>query len=204
MNKGFTLMEVLMVVMIIGILSAIALPNYTKAVKRARMMEAVHNLSSIQRGIDMNRLQYKGVNQTFLTEGGTKLDVDLAGSLNCDEDGCSTASYVYTASCQGSRCDIQAEPLNASADLPILSASRTASGMTATWSKLCAGGAKGLCEGLRKDGGFSSVSGPTIIKPPVTITPDTGRTIVGPRIVPGTSLIDRDRKTGTIIDRRKK
>ena len=55
MNKGFTLAELLIVVFIVGVLSAIALPQYSRSVERAKTAEALSNgkvmLDSMNRSI---------------------------------------------------------------------------------------------------------------------------------------------------------
>ena len=47
-NRGFTLMEVMVVVAIVGLLSAIALPSYTNYVRRARMQGAFTGMSEVR------------------------------------------------------------------------------------------------------------------------------------------------------------
>jgi len=56
-QKAFTLIELLVVVLIIGILAAIALPQYESAVEKSRAAEAVLNLKQIQQAFVLKNLE---------------------------------------------------------------------------------------------------------------------------------------------------
>jgi len=72
-KKGFTLLELLIVVIILGILASIALPQYTSTIEKARSGEAIINVGSIRTALDRYWYQ-NGVlpaNNNFLS-----LDID--------------------------------------------------------------------------------------------------------------------------------
>ena len=73
---GFSLMEVMIVVVIIGILAAFAYPNLEKYLKRARQTEAKTNLSAIYTAQKI----YFTLHQSY-AEDIKKLDLSLAQGL---------------------------------------------------------------------------------------------------------------------------
>ncbi len=56
--KGFTLIELLIVVAIIGILAAIAVPNFLNAQTRAKIARVVSDLKAITQAMEMYRIDY--------------------------------------------------------------------------------------------------------------------------------------------------
>lgn len=64
MNKGFSLIELLAVTLILGILISIAMPMYTRAVTRSEMMEAMMNVRSMYD----SAVRYKSVNSEYPTK----------------------------------------------------------------------------------------------------------------------------------------
>ncbi len=77
-KKGFTLLELLIVVIIIGMLATIALPQYVATIEKARSGEAVINIGAIRVALDRYWYQNGALpaNDNFAT-----LDVDNPNNI---------------------------------------------------------------------------------------------------------------------------
>jgi len=97
--KGFTLVEIMIVVAIIGLLASIAIPNFIKARASARKNVCVNNLRQIEFAKDQWALEnHKSITDTPLA---TDLDAYIKGTtanMECPEGGTSFAdSYDIKA-----------------------------------------------------------------------------------------------------------
>jgi len=68
-RKGFTLVEILIVVVILGILAAIVIPQFSSASQAAQASSTVTQLQSLRSQLELYQLQHQGVYPTAGTDG---------------------------------------------------------------------------------------------------------------------------------------
>lgn len=97
LRHGFTLVEIMIVVLIIGILLAIAVPNFIKARESSRTKSCIANLKQV----DSAKEQYAMDNK--LNDGATVAIGDLAGTgkymkstPECPSNGSYTVNNIGT------------------------------------------------------------------------------------------------------------
>lgn len=74
-KKGFTLIEVILVVTILGILAALVLPTFSDHATAARESAAKSNLMTIRSQIELYRLQHNGIPPGYVNGTDAGLDV---------------------------------------------------------------------------------------------------------------------------------
>ena len=95
-NKhAFTLIELLVVVLIIGILASVALPQYQKAVEKARMSEAISNVRAIVRA---QQLYFLANGRYALINEMDQLSVEIPGSaVQTEGSRIQTHHFIYSS-----------------------------------------------------------------------------------------------------------
>ena len=69
-QQGFTLVEILIVVVILGILAAIVIPQFTSASESARGSSLVTQLQSIRSQLELAQIQHGGVYPNLISATG--------------------------------------------------------------------------------------------------------------------------------------
>ena len=74
-NTGFTLLEIIIVIIIIGVLASLAMPRFFRTVEYSRATEALANLSAMRQSMQRCFLQHNSYAAPFC-DTLTRLDVD--------------------------------------------------------------------------------------------------------------------------------
>ena len=85
-KTGFTLVEILIVVIILGILAAIVIPQFTSAAEDSKLSNLMSNLQAIRAQLELYKMHH---NETYPTNINTQL------TSKTDSDGTINASGAY-------------------------------------------------------------------------------------------------------------
>lgn len=99
-KAGFTLVEIMIVVAIIGLLAAIAIPNFVKARETSRLNACVNNLRQMDGAIQQWALETKAAANATVTSADilSYIKKDASNSLpDCPSGGTYTITRVDTA-----------------------------------------------------------------------------------------------------------
>jgi type IV pilus assembly protein PilA len=102
LEKGFTLIELMIVIVIVGILSAVAIPNFLNQTTKAKATEAKSDISAI----------IKNASAEFTTGGATYVGtlIGANAAASCDNMGgrpaAKTTKFDYTCSIDSTTNDL--------------------------------------------------------------------------------------------------
>ena len=161
-RRGFTLIELLVVVIIIAILAAIALPQYNKAVMKARTAEIQTFIAHVEKAMDLYVLEH-GYSSSGTRVPWDEMSFDV--SSYCDSvdsnNGCTAKNFSAGAPYVNSdRWSLQIWPLESTFGPSFISISADKNGTKTKTCYLNEGSlkAKPMCDALKaSDSGWEIV-----------------------------------------------
>ena len=104
-TRAFTLIELLVVVLIIGILAAIALPQYQRAVEKSRLAEALQNAKLIKECFAWYQMEHglPSSGEVYLEDMNCPIEINL-GTWNEEEQMYASKDFTYNAFCGTTNC----------------------------------------------------------------------------------------------------
>lgn len=93
-NQGFTLMELLITVLILGILTSVAVPQYTRSLERSRATEAMTGLKALNDAVYAYAAERDS--SDMCPRSFRKLLISLPGEISADGSTITTNDFVYT------------------------------------------------------------------------------------------------------------
>lgn len=141
LNRGFTLIELMVVVAIVAILASIAYPSYVEAVRKGRRAEARSALTSLMQ----QQERYMTQNNTYLaftnTDGVTE-PASVPFKTYSGDSAAGSAYYLSASVCTGTTINecvaVSAEPIQSDPVAGTLT-------MSSTGAKSCDGSNQSVC-----------------------------------------------------------
>lgn len=96
-SRGFTLIELMIAVMIVGILVGIAIPAYTGYVQRSKITEATSNLAKLRANME----QWYQDNRTYLNGAACGAAMPASTEVKSFSFSCAASANAYTITATG-------------------------------------------------------------------------------------------------------
>jgi len=96
-SKGFTLVELMTVVAVVGILTAIAIPSYNAQIRKSRRADAVQNLGIVQMALERYRADCPSYDSAVACTGFTFPTMPTSTYYTITVTGGSATAYTVNA-----------------------------------------------------------------------------------------------------------